>query len=444
LWKRSRRSRTSVSIVFRPMRRAATARLPWIFFAFSCALLVIIGGWRALVKNRSLDFAPVYAGSRCLIAHCNPYDPTQLDRELSRSGARSQDVGQWHDEMPVYPPSTFAAILPFAVVSYGKARALWFVFSVTTFCAAALATVELCSPSTRTISIVLVSFLTMSSTGMFGNPGAPAIGLAVIAIWLLFRTGRWGLAAMLLGFSIALKPHLTGPLLVWLFLQNEYRRAAWLSASVSAFLLFASIAWLDRSPASANWLSDIRSNLALAGAAGGINDPTIANPDAMRMTNLQTALAAIRPDFHFYNGLTWIVTAICGGTWLLGVRRARLSEETRYFQIAGLTCLTLLPIYHRLEDARLMLLTIPALGWLLLKHRFAALASVCLTVPVLFSLAFQVQRLFENVWNASVDSLNTFMRLLLARQAPIALLALTTLYLWSLWNFRRLSNHSQV
>jgi hypothetical protein len=397
---------------------------------------MVVGGWRALVKNRSLDFAPVYAGSKCLLAHCNPYDTTHLDRELFQSGAKAQDIGAWHDEMPLYPPSTFAAILPFTIVPYSKARILWFVFSVMTFCAGALATVGLCDPSTRTIGIGLVSIITMSSTGAFGNPGVPAIGLAVVAMWLLLRTKRWIVASLLLAFSIALKPHVSGPLLLWIFLQSEYRRTVWLSGAVSALLLFASVAWLDRSPASANWLGSLRSNLAIANGPGGINDPAIGNPDAMRMTNLQTAFGAVQPDARFYNGATWGITAICFGIWLLLAVLRRPSEETRIFEIASLACLTLLPVYHRLQDARLLLLTVPALAWLLLKRRPAGLAAACLTAPVLFSLAFQFQHLFESAWPTSVDSVNAFMRLLLARQAPIALLALTLLYLWARWSFR--------
>jgi LPXTG-motif cell wall-anchored protein len=417
------------------MRRAERAGLSWILLASACAFLVAAGGWRALVTELSTDFVPVYVGGKCLLDHCNPYDTTQVERELFQSGAKPQDFGD--NPHPVYPPSTFAVVLPFTIVSYGKARALWFVFSVMIFCAAAYATVGLCSLSTRTIGIVLVSILTIGSTGDFGNPAFPAIGLAVIAMWLLLRTRRWIFSALLLGLSIALKPHVAGPLLAWLVLQNKYRRAGWLSAAVSAFLLFASIAWLDRSPASANWLSFLRSNLANASAAGGINDPTIGNPDGMRMTNLQAALGVVQPDSRFDNGAAEALTAVCFGIWLVAVLRAGPSEEARFLEIAVLACLTLLPVYHRLYDARILLLTIPALAWLLVKRRWAGLVAACLTMPVLFSLAFHLQLLFERRWHTSVASLNVFMRLLWARQAPIALLALTLLYLWVLWSFRR-------
>jgi hypothetical protein len=408
-------------------------RLTWILFYSSCAFLVAVGGWRALVSNRSFDFAPVYGGSKCLVNHCNPYDTAQLDRELYQSGAKSRDVGAWHDEMPVYPPSTFVAVLPFTVFSYKTARALWFVFSVITFCGGAFATVELCNPLTKTIGIALVSIILVSSTGGFGNPGPPAIGLAVIAMWILLRTSQWIPAALLLGISIALKPHLAGPLLIWLVLQAGYRRAVLLSAAVSVLLLFGSVAWLERTPGSANWVGELRSNLALAGGPSGINDPSVNNPDAMRMTNLQTAFAAIQPDSRWYNGGAWLVAAICFGIWLLLALRARPSDQTRFFELASLACLTLLPVYHRLEDARLLLLAVPALASLVLSHRLAGLAAACLTAPVLFSLAFQFQHLFAGAQYMSGASLNPLTFLLISRQAPIALLALTLIYLWALW-----------
>jgi LPXTG-motif cell wall-anchored protein len=72
-------------------------------------------------------------------------------------------------------------------VSYNKARTLWFLFSLMTFCAGALATVEMCDRATKTIGMVAVGIIAVSSTGEFGNPGVPAIGLAVTAIWLLLK-----------------------------------------------------------------------------------------------------------------------------------------------------------------------------------------------------------------------------------------------------------------
>lgn len=255
-------------------------------------------------------------------------------------------------------------------------------------------------------------------------------------MWCILRTQCWVTPGLLLALSIALKPHLSGPLLIWLYFQRRYRRTVWLAGGISVFLLLTSIVWLDSSSVSANWFSLLRANFQSANALGGINYPGLENPDAMRMTNLQGAFAAIQQNPRFYNAAAWILSGICLGMWLWCVTREKSSDHRRLFEIASLACLALLPLYHRLEDARLLFLAVPALAWLILNRRAVGLAAACLTGLVLFSISFQPQRFFGSKISTPVGFLSDVARLLLVREAPIALLALTLIYLWALWRIR--------
>jgi glycosyl transferase family 87 len=416
-------------------------KTPWILLACACGLFIGFGGWRALVKDRARDFAPVYGGARCLLNGCNPYDTNQLDRQLVQGGAASGDIGSWKSEMPVYPPSTFLVVVPVAKLPYRLARIVWFGISSVLFCLAGFAVLQLCSRASILVASVMMSMVVASSTGGLGNPGIPAIGLAAVAIWLFVRTKRWVLASLILAISIAVKPHVCGPLLVWTYFRTRYRIACWTAAVLSSLLLFVPVVSLERSPSSAFWFDTLRSNLAGADTLGGINDPSLSNADAARMTNLQTVFAIIGFGAQGSNAAAWIITGACLTAWLLAVLRNRNSDDQPLFGIASLVCVTLLPVYHRLQDARLLVLSVPALVWLLTNRRVIGFLAAALTVPALFSVSFQFDRFFlAGAMQHSLEHSNVLLQLLFLREAPLAVLGLTIIYLWVFWHLGMVSN----
>ena len=90
-------------------------------------VLFAVGGAR--VFHASNDFVPVYAGARCLIHGCDPYDPSQLEPEFFRAGGRPSDLPSWRIDVPVYPPSTFLALSPIALLRFPVARLVWFLLN---------------------------------------------------------------------------------------------------------------------------------------------------------------------------------------------------------------------------------------------------------------------------------------------------------------------------
>jgi hypothetical protein len=439
-----------------------------IVYVAACALFLLIGGYRALVKDKSHDFAPVYAGARCLIDGCNPYKINQLEGVLMRSGATPNDLGPWRDVMPVYPPPTLAVLLPFSVLPYPWARALWFIAGALALCAGALGAIFISGPQNRLLSTLLASLCLISSTGLVGagQPVSLSIGLAILAIWLLLARGPYILAAVILTFSIILKFHVAGPLLIWLFLEKAYRRTAIIVAAFSIAILLLSVAILKQSPASSTWITDLRDNIALTAAPGGINDPTRSNPEAMRMTNLQTLFAMIDADPRFYERATWVTEFILVLAWVaaflftrpsraqetwhpdsMWTRSFRLrvaegpigtisTEKTTIFCLAAIACLTLLPVYHRLHDARLLFLTVPALTCLFTHRRIVGLFAVCLTLTLFFSIAFQLQGFIQKLPLAPGEFLQLLVSLVVMRLAPLALLALTSLYVIAIFRVK--------
>ena len=102
------------------------------------------------------------------------------------------------------------------------------------------------------------------------------------------------------------------------------------------------------------------------------------------LTNLQALFSMLRDDPHFYNIATYVVCAPLLLIWILVARLGGRKQDNIWFGLAIASSLSMLPVYHRIYDAKLLLLTIPActvwvhnklLRWFALFLILAALAS---------------------------------------------------------------------
>jgi hypothetical protein len=409
------------------------------------ALIVLLFTVRSILRHPLVeivqDFAPVFGGASCLTEHCNPYRQSDLERQILISGGDLQDLPSRHQEVPVYPPSTFAVVLPFTAFPYHLASILWVLFGALTISFAAIVVTLMCLQSNVALASIMVCTILISNGGVYaaGNPGTLATGLALIAIWLIqTRNSRRQrlLAALLLGVGTALKFTVAGPLFLWLLLDSKSRRPALVGIGLSLLLLLMPAIWLSHHAVSASWAMDLSKNLALASSPGGTNDPTPEGTDAGGFTNLQTVFAVLNPYPAFYDRLTWFTCAAIGAVWILGVLRWKQDRRKLSGPALGcLACLILLVTYHRIYDARILLVTVPALAALSADNRLLTFTACLLTTvgacPFVLSLAERLKHI-GHFWQSS----SSIGALLLTRCAPLALLVLAIVYLWLLFQQR--------
>ena len=127
----------------------------------SAIIFFAVGGAR--VFHSSNDFVPVYAGARCLLHGCNPYDTTQLEQQFFRAGGRAGELPSWAIDVPVYPPSTFLALSPLAWLRFPTARLFWFLLNGCLFVTSTALILSLCPPSHRWLATALGSLFLLSS-----------------------------------------------------------------------------------------------------------------------------------------------------------------------------------------------------------------------------------------------------------------------------------------
>ena len=76
--------------------------------------------------------------------------------------------------------------------------------------------------------------------------------------------------------------------------------------------------------------------------------------------NLQTVFSVFRDDPGFYNPITYVLFWSALDYMDCPYLAPRLTETIAWFALAPMTALSMLPIYHRVYDAKLLLLAIPA------------------------------------------------------------------------------------
>jgi hypothetical protein len=150
--------------------------------------------------------------------------------------------------------------------------------------------------------------------------------------------------------------------------------------------------------------------------------------------SLQTVVSVFRDDPRFYNPVTYLVCAPPLLLWAFVTLRSRFTPERAWLALAAIAALAMLPVYHRIYDAKLLLLTVPAcamlwaegglIGWL------AALVTAAGFV-VTGDLAWVIFLGFIRTLHLSAAELpGRIVANALVFPVPLTLLAMGVFYLW--------------
>jgi len=407
-----------------------------LILCIASVVLFAIGGAR--VFHASNDFVPVYAGARCLLHGCNPYDPSQLEPEFFQAGGKPSDLPSWQIDVPVYPPSTFLVLSPLALLRFPVARLLWFLLNGCLFVTAAGLILSICPRSHRWLSTTLVSFflVTAGILLVLGQPAVFAISLVIIGSCLFLRGDLVPLGAFLFLLSLALKPQIGGFLVVYFLVQRIYWRYAAAALAGAAVLLLCAGLILGHHPHSAGWASTLRANLSATLSPGGSADPRPANRQAIGDENLQALTSIFVTRAGQFNAAAYAIFLGLFGAGIVGVLRANRGTELHLVALGALSILTLTPVYHRFYDTRLLLLSIPAVVIVFQKRRVLGAVIAVLTVLTTISVQYRVQifLLQQGKWQNVLG--NKFLFILLLRQQNLILLTLFFLYLAAIFSVR--------
>lgn len=424
--------------------------LVWVLL---CAgISVLWGTANARAGSAWIDFRAVYAGTRCLIHQHNPYSVGDLAHEyLSEDGERphafphshtTPQATQLHFQsitLYINMPPTFVVVAPFAVLSWGPAHILWMLLTGFVFILAILLMWSAGASHSPRVATFLACILAMNCESIFGggNTAGIVVGLCGIAVWCFLENRFAWIGVLCLGFSLAVKPHDAG--LVWLYFVlagGAYRKRALQSVALTAIIGLASALWISH--VAPTWMHDWNANLATISARGGINEP---GPSAVKdgsiysIVDLQAVISMFRDNPHFYNEVSYLVCGALLLVWSLQTLRARFSVPTAWLALAAVVPVTLLVNYHRLWDAKLVIIAIPACCELWAEdHRLRRAAVLITSLTILLTGEISLV-IFEAVidsfhWSAS-GILAQSIAVVAIRPASLALLAMAVFYLWA-------------
>jgi hypothetical protein len=317
------------------------------------------------------DFKSVYYGARCLIQHCDPYNQSEFLRVyMAEGGDHASDPVRGRRSVVEFVnlPTALVFTAPVAMLPWAPAHLLWIVLTAGTFILAAFLVWTSAADRAPIVAGGLVCLLLANSELLIvmGNTAGIVISLCAIAVWC-FLTNRFVPAGVLcLAVSLALKPHDAG--LIWLYFLlagKVHRKRALQALALTVALSLPGILWVSH--VAPHWMQELHSNLQATSARGDLNDPGPASMGGHRLgmiIDLQTVISVFRDDPRVYNPVSYLICAPLFLVWILVTLRSRFSLPRAWLALAAIAALSMLPVYHRQYDAKLLLLTVPACAML--------------------------------------------------------------------------------
>ena len=415
-------------------------------------LLILLCSAFSIATGRWLDqssgagtssYRAVYYGARCLLQHADPYDPSEFSRiYMAESGALPRDPARRPFFLRavmvcVNLPTTLFLLIPLALVPWGLSHALWLALIAICLTIGAVLAYDLSVKDGSRFPLLLICLLMANCQVLFtvANTAGAAVGLCVIAVWCFVRHRFEWIGVFALAISLALKPHDSGLIWVWLLLSGGLlrRRALQTAILVAAITIPAVLVVAQSSP---HWRAELAGNLAATSAHGDISDPGPASSSrkgsADVIISLQTALSLLRDDPAFYNPASLVISGCLLALVLVSTIRTKARFPDAWLGIAAIAALTMLPSYHRPYDARLLLLAVPAAAMLWAEGGRLKKATALLAVAAVLCTADLPLAIFSvltrNVSVAEMTAVQRIIILPIVRPVPLLLLLVSALF----------------
>jgi len=389
------------------------------------------------------DFKPVYYGARCLLQHCDPYNEDQL-LLLYRSESRARTTEPpWLQRIAtrlIYLPTVFTVTIPLALMSFGPAHVVWMIMTASGFILAACLILDLGADYAPRLSGGLLFVILAGSELLIevGNAAGIAISLSVIAAWCFLRQRFVAAGVLCLAISLLIKPHNAG--FVWLYFVlagGILRKRALQSLLLTIILGFPSVLWVTY--ISPHWIQEMQSNISKFSVLGDLNDTGVSTLDVTShgapIVSLQMVAGVFSDNQTVQNTVAYLVCAPLLLIWVVVSLRASPSWANAWLALAAISALSMLPLYHRQQDTRMLLLTIPASAMLWNsggKRKWMALLIGVVGLVFTGDLPLQI---LANLANPLVVSTHGFFWKILViafdRPAPVVLLIMSIFYLWT-------------
>ncbi len=390
-----------------------------------------------------VDLGEIYYGARTAIHHQDPYNPdAALDTFRTEGGTfPSNAKGEWATAiviaLDVNLPTTLFLAVPLAMLSYGGAQALWILLTVALLVTAGCLVWNAGDRTGPGLCGLLIGIILANCQQLFlvGNVAGIVVSLCILAAWCFLNDRYTPLGVGLFALSLALKPHDAG--FVWLYFLlagGVLRKRALQTLAVTCAIGVAAAVWI--APISPHWFPELHQNHVAVSELGSTSDPSPAgmtSGNVGAVLDLQAALSVLMPDPHTYNLASYLIVGPLIAVWGWIVLRRRMTPDRAWMALAVIAVLSLLPVYHRPYDAKLLLLTVPACAKLWSEGGARRWLSFGFTLAgILFTSDLCEAIIVRLSVGPSSTALQDPKVMILSFIPPAALLAMGCFYLWML------------
>jgi hypothetical protein len=389
------------------------------------------------------DFKAVFYGSRCILDHKDPYkeadflEVLQSEKGTFPSDPKASELFRRAVPLCVNLPTALVLAIPLALMPFGTAQAIWTGICLSSLIIASCLAWDLARSNAPWTSLFLACTVLSNSEVllMLGNISSLIIGLCVIGTWSILRNRLVTLGLLCFALSLAIKPQ--GVIFIALYfalLSGTPRKLVSKAVAIATIIGLLSLVVISK--ASPNWRRELRSNIQMTSEPGNLSDPgpnSLGMKGATMIIDLQTVTSIYSDNPTIYNGIAY---AICGVPFLLFVItsiRTRANFHSAPILLAGVSALSMLPIYHRQYDARILLLALP--GCALLWSKGKLLGKLAFSVTFLCILATGdisiacLHYVTRNLSSAAADMRGNALLLVVNRPAPFCLHAMSVFFL---------------
>jgi hypothetical protein len=356
------------------------------------------------------DFANAYSASRAWLHGTNPYDKANIVDEWRSAGEQPWPI-KFNLWAAVHPPTTLVMLAPLAPLPALPAMLTWFTFAGVLFVAEIVALVWIAELSCRdSRTWVLIAALLASAPVQValisGQMAAPSVALVVLGVACVLRArdvagshaptaGAFDLfGGILLGLASAIKIQIGLPFVLYYLVLRRWRVA------LPALLIVAVVAAVGIAPMEARhfpWLSSWRNQIASTVVPGGMNDPNFSGRYRFEILNVHVLLHGFLQNEPAIRLIGGAIVAALLALYLAALARAGRGQNRsdELLALAALSGLTLIPVYHKIYDASILVFAlvwaIAALGTA--RDTSAKLVLLCLSIFLIPADVIQVLRI---------------------------------------------------
>lgn len=335
------------------------------------AIFVLLGLILVRVQPEPVpDFKTAYYRGVCLLQQCDPYSGRDIEKIYTEHGEAPfpTDRVRLVETRNIYLPTELPFLVPIALLPFGVAQMLWLCAIAGSFIFSSFLIWKSTAGLAPLISSCLLAFCLANSGSLlaFGNPAGFVVPLTIVAVWCIVHDKFVYAGIGCLAFSLVFKPHDSA--WFWLFFLlagGTFRRRALQTVVPVAAVCLLSVFWVGR--LSPHWAQELSENVHILSLPGAVSDPSRVHGTEM-LTNLQSITSFFWDDPRIYDLASYLICAPLLITWAVVTWRSRLSRRNAWFGLACIAAFTVLPVYHRQYDAKLIILAIPALAILWAKH----------------------------------------------------------------------------